>query len=233
MEIKVIRRLGLRLDHIFQWIKSAPPYDNIWDLCCDHGRLGLHLHERHPDSQIYLVDKVASIIDKLVIDFNELNDGRLHFKTADACQLNIHAEKPTVIIIAGVGGQNIINILESILPRLSGNGKLEFILSPNGHMFELRKFLKDSGFHLIEEAFIKEKGFCHEHLWLGYKQQENGVTDDALFKPVPDIGDAIWQDMTDTKREYICKLIKHYRRMLDNHHSPFYKDALAAYQRLL
>lgn len=230
MAEKVIRRLGERLAHIFQWVSTAQEYDDIWDLCCDHGRLGLHLHKRHLNSHVYLVDKVASIIDRLEKDFGGLDDGRLSFKTADASALNITAEKNTLVIIAGVGGQNLIAMLEGIVDRLDDGAALDFILSPNYHMFELRTFLQARPFTLINEAFVTEKSFSHEHLWLRY---DSASSVDSTLKPVTAVGDSLWQCMTNTKRIYISKLIQHYQCMLDNNGSTNAKEALKAYECLL
>ncbi len=233
MSKKVIRRLGERLNHIFQWIESAEPYGNIWDLCCDHGRLGLHLHERYSNTCVTLVDKVARIVDKLVADYGDLNDGRLHFKVADVCQLEITAQKRTLVIIAGVGGQNLIAMLEAILVRLPVGDRLEFMLSPNSHMFELRKFLRARSFALIDEAFVVEKSFCHEHLWLRFTQNATDDLGQYDGGQVSEVGDNLWQNMTDTKRTYIRKLLGHYQRQRDNEPSALSYSALKAYGRLL
>jgi tRNA (adenine22-N1)-methyltransferase len=230
MTEKVIRRLGERLEHVFEWVNSAQTYDDIWDLCCDHGRLGLHLSKRHLSSNVYLVDKVASIIDKLERDFGELEDDRLSFITADAGELSIPTTKNTLVIIAGVGGQNLIAMLEGIVARLDEGAALDFILSPNYHMFELRAFLQARPFTLIDEAFVTENNFSHEHLWLRY---DSVSSVDSNSKPVTAIGDSLWQCMTKTKRIYIGKLILHYQRMLDNNDSGNAKQALKAYQCLL
>lgn len=230
MTEKVIRRLGERLEHIFEWLNTAQHYDDIWDLCCDHGRLGLHLHQRHLNSHVYLVDKIASIIDKLESDFGELDDGRLSFKTADASELNISTKKNTLVIIAGVGGQNLIAMLEGIVARLDEGAVLDFILSPNYHMYELRSYLQAKPFTLINEAFVTEKNFSHEHLWIRY---DSVSSVDSSNKPVTAVGDSLWQGMTKTKRMYIAKLILHYQRIWDNDNSTNAKDALEAYECLL
>lgn len=229
MTEKVVRRLGERLDHIFQWVNSTDSYDNIWDLCCDHGRLGMHLHKRHPNAQVYLVDKVASIVDTLVADYGRLNDGRLHFETADACKLDIETKQRTLVIVAGVGGQNLVTMLEGILARISEGATLDFILSPNSHMFELRAFLQAEQFCLIDEAFVTEKSFSHEHLWLRYV---NDSSVDSTQNSVTAVGDSLWQDMTDAKRIYIHKLVQHYQRMLGNRNSVAAEAALQAYEQL-
>lgn len=233
MTKKVIRRLGERLNHIFQWVDSSPTYDDIWDLCCDHGRLGLHLHERHSSSCVYLVDKVASIMDTLAVNYAEFNDGRLYFKAMDVCELNITVEKRTLVIIAGVGGQNIMVMLESILAQLHIGERLEFMLSPNSHLFELRRFLKEKSFGLINEAFITEKSFSHEHLWLSFVKHSTANEVYSEYEPVSAVGDSLWHNMTDIKRVYIGKLIQHYQRMLDNNPSRLSDAALKAYGRLL
>jgi Predicted SAM-dependent methyltransferase len=214
MDDKIIRRLGQRLNHIFQWINSANTYSTIWDICCDHGRLGLHLHQRFPTTHIHLVDKVASIINTLETDYASLNDGRLHFIAADATRLSLPAEQRSLVIIAGVGGQNLQAILKGIIDRLKKGSAVEFILSPNSHTFELRSFLREQHFTLIEESFVTEKNFSHEHLWLRYHcGRSPAQLNTESFQPVTIIGDSLWRDMSNIKRTYIHKLIRHYERM--------------------
>lgn len=253
MNKKVIRRLGERLDHLFEWVGRAESYDNIWDLCCDHGRLGLHLHERHKRTDVYLVDRVDQLIDRLVADYSWKDDGRLYFRAADVGQLNIIVRHRTLVIIAGIGGENLITMLQSILSRMSQGQTIEFMLSPNTHIFELRRFLQKRHFGLIDEAFITEKGKCHEHLWLSYEkgtilgadqiktqvtsQIDDQVIDSAqggdLCERVSVVGDRLWSPMTDIKRSYIRKLLAHYQRRQDNNDSVLSQMALNAYGCLL
>ncbi len=233
MPEKIVRRLGERLDHIYQWINSAQAYSSIWDLCCDHGRLGLHLHKRHPHAQVYLVDKIPSIVDKLAADFGWLDDGRLHFLTADACELDIAADNRTLVIVAGVGGQNTVAILQAILARFKAGDRVDFILSPNSHMFELRAFLRSTGFGLMDETFVTEKSFSHEHLWLRYEHADSDASSDLGLQQVSEVGASLWQSMTDIKRTYLHKLIQHYQRMLKHSYSPSIDAAIKAYKRLL
>lgn len=233
MHQKSVRRLGSRLEHIFHWIQSVDEYDYIWDLCCDHGRLGLHLHQHNPKANIYLVDKVVKIVDKLIEDYRHLNSGRLHFQSADVCELSIPAEKRTLVILAGVGGQNTITMLSSILNRLSDGDVLEFILSPNAHVFELRQFLRLKGFELIKEEFVGENGFYHEHIWLGYTHPIASGELGVEYPEVSAVGESLWKEMTDAKNAYLNKLVSHYQRMLDNGDKGISKAALDAYSRWL
>jgi len=236
MAEKAIRRLGERLNHLFEWIGSAEDYDVIWDLCCDHGRLGLHLHKKYLCAHVHLVDKVAAIVDQLVLDFGELNDGRLSFITADVCELEgfeVVPEKRTLVIVAGVGGQNLVTMLDAVLARLGADVSLDFILSPNSHTYELRDFLRRRPFFLLAEAFVTEKRFSHEHLWLRYdNRSEVGLGAIVGFEPVSAIGDSLWQNMTETKRVYIRKLLQHYQRVFDNRDSSLAYAAIKAYEGL-
>lgn len=260
MTEKIIRRLGVRLNHLYQWVDSNQGYDEIWDLCCDHGRLGLHLHQHHIHSRVYLVDKVAAIVDKLAVDYASLNDGRIFFKCADARELQFSGRARRLVIVAGVGGQSLMAMLEGIIENLDTDAsadctsdidrtsdidctshidskvELDFLLSPNSHTFELRGFLQANHFGLIDEAFISENGFSHEHLWLRYnKYNQYGIASDSKVptKPVTAIGDSLWLDMTDVKRRYLDKLVQHYQRMRGGKEASVAEAALAAYGRVL
>ena len=60
------------------------------------------------------------------------------------------------IVIAGMGGDLVVRILEQDFDKLA-NVK-ELILSPQSHLERVRHFLNDHGFRILEEEFLKEDG---------------------------------------------------------------------------
>jgi len=233
MHAPVIRRLGHRLHHIFEWVQQEPAYNDIWDLCCDHGRLGLHLHQRNDGGCIYLVDRIPSIIEALKSKYTILCDGKLFFCLQDAGAIQLTSASRQLIVIAGLGGENIVEILNGIGTRLhheqpspiNQSRIVDLILSPNSHTFALRRFLARSPFELIKEAFVEDKGHYHEHIFL--RLTHNTPTRHS------DVGEEIWQPFTATKRRYIERLIAHYAHVLAFKHNPLAEDAKAAYTSLL
>ena len=252
----VVRRLGSRLAHIFQWLEEEAPYDELWDLCCDHGRLGLHIHQTQSNTRVHLVDVVPSIIDILQDKYKTLEDGRLFFKLASAEDISLADVQRQAIVIAGVGGATIIEILEGILRnnlallenlrRLThdninqstsgpclGRPCLDLILSPNTHIFELRRYLKNSPFNLVKEAFVSERRYYHEHLFLrlGHQDQLGNTADDDIL--ASDTGKSLWQPFTKEKKRYIEKRIMRYKNIKRVDELENAREAYQAYELLL
>lgn len=109
------RKLDGRLSHLFAWATQAN-YAHIWDLCCDHGRLGLHLHRcaKHKQSHIHLIDKVPAIIDALHAQCSHIAKDRLSICAMDASQIQLSPTKH-LIILAGIGGKNAVQIIQTLL----------------------------------------------------------------------------------------------------------------------
>lgn len=219
-----LRQLGERLKHLYQWA-NARHYDHIWDLCCDHGRLGLHLYTNNsgshadtakPDTHIHLVDQVPTITDRLKKHYCNKAHSHLHIHCLDAAKLALtprQLKQKHLFVIAGVGGETAAKIAAGLLAHNAplfarANPSIEFIFSPNNQAFELRRFLQERHFHVIAEAFISEKGWHHEHIHVELCPAESHGAS-ALIDA---IGDDIWAPMTPQKRQYLTKQQNHYAR---------------------
>lgn len=230
----VVRRLGSRLHHLYQWAQAAGPFADIWDLCCDHGRLGLHLYQAHaaaPESKrcrVHLIDCVPGIIDKLHTRYAPWMGEYLSIECCDSGDIELPAAGRQLIILAGVGGGTVVDILRRLM---SDQGDLvspvEFMLSPNRNAYELRAFLREHPFELIREEFVSEKGWHHEHLHLCL--QEKG----AVLERPDLVGSALWNPLTDEKIGYIQTQIGHYRNRVERGGEAGFGVAVDAYRRLL
>lgn len=67
-----------------------------------------------------------------------------------------------VIVIAGMGGALIRQILEEGKEKLQGINRL--ILQPNIGGFNVRMWLKDNGFCLVDETLVEDAGILYEAL---------------------------------------------------------------------
>ena len=255
-----IRQLGTRLDHIYQWViteATANPshYTDIWDLCCDHGRLGMHLSQAAPlnNSHIHLVDCVPSILENLHARYSAALNPKLSFTLADAGNIEFIRRGPQAIIIAGVGGRTIIAILAALLARglphqiaettietttgttikktiETAAGFTDFFISPNSDAFELRCFIKANHFALIKEEFVSENGFHHEHLLL-----RHGAFAYSHKNPIAqtDAGQTLWLSLDQDKKNYLNKLLKHHQLSYQFKHLTLDREAADAYQTIL
>lgn len=71
-------------------------------------------------------------------------------------------DEVTTITIAGMGGRLIATILENGLSKLEGVER--FILQPNNREDELRSWLQENGFLIVNEAILEEAGKFYEIL---------------------------------------------------------------------
>ena len=229
----IIRRLTSRLAHIQQWIDQQSTYHDIWDLCCDHGHLGLHLHRDHKSTHVHLIDKIPSIIDKIKEKYATLIDSRLHVKKIDAQDIVLTGTPRQMIIIAGVGGGTVKALLQAIIanPKNDSQYPIDFILSPNAHTFELRNYLnsktKNSMFELIKEEFVSDNSKHHEHLFVRLHTQKQNIENH-----VSTTGESIWLPFNSTKEAYIEKLIQHYARINTFKETTLTCNAEKEYKRL-
>lgn len=196
-------KLSTRLDTIKN--KVTVHYDHIWDCCCDHGQLGVALLSSLPHSVIHFVD----VVDELMINLEAQLDkhaaeiqSRWQVHCMDVSQLSIINDQKNLIIIAGVGGELLIELVRSIQQR-NKNAELEFILCPVLHNYRVREELITMGFGLNSETLVKENKRFYEVMH---------VSNRAL-KPLSKTGSEMWNSTDVDHREYLDKTIAHYQRM--------------------
>ncbi len=199
-------KLSSRLDTIKN--KVTKHYDHIWDCCCDHGQLGTALLASQPKSVIHFVDVVDGLMIELESQLqkhasNVSSQWQVH--CMDVANLPIVSDKKNLIIIAGVGGDLLIELVRSI-QLCNQNSELEFILCPVLHHYKVRTELIDMGFGLVSETLIKENKRFYEIIH---------VSNQAAI-PLTNIGSEMW-DLSDVNhQEYLQKAISHYQRIEEN-----------------
>jgi tRNA (adenine22-N1)-methyltransferase len=221
--IGVVRQLDARLAHLqaslLSQVLHGNSYSDIWDLCCDHGRLGLHLHKQPllAQTHVHLIDCVPSIINKLQAMHAANIDHRLTVMCMDAATITLPACGNHALIIAGVGGDTCINILRSLLPQISDYSKCtaaplftDVYLSPNSSCYELRQFLAQHNAQLISEDFIGAKGRYHEHIVVRFYRQEKPHSLSAMICCT---GISLWHPFTAAKNAYLQKILTHHQHV--------------------
>ena len=204
-------------------VQKGAVYSDIWDLCCDHGRLGLHLHQQPAlaQTQLHLIDCVPSIIEQLQLVHGARLDARLRFACMDAAQIVLPVQGNQALVIAGVGGDTCISILQALLTQIavmSASSSRQFFtdvyLSPNSGCYELRQFLVRHNAQLLSEEFIRAKGFHHEHIVARFtcNQSEDALGAKTEFSATP-TGVSLWRPFTGDKKMYLQKLLTHHQKV--------------------
>ena len=103
------------LSFVSHAIKSEP----FWDVCCDHGYVGIKALECGLFPEVHFVDQVPHIMERLQILIGQSKEK--HSSTGDSLHLisgeNIELDVYGTLLIAGVGGLTIKNIVSSLLAK--------------------------------------------------------------------------------------------------------------------
>ena len=196
-------------------------YDHIWDCCCDHGLLGMSLLERRVTGVVHFVDVVETLILGLTESLKTYADG-LQWQThcIDVAQLPLSKNESHLIIIAGVGGDLLIDLVGSITnkyPELN----LEFILCPVHHNYQVREALINLNYSLVNESLVKENKRFYEIIHVvRHGNQSLSLT-----------GSEMWDFKRVEDREYLQLILAHYERM-GNNPSLNVQPILTAYRKL-
>ncbi|WP_394200532.1 tRNA (adenine(22)-N(1))-methyltransferase [Shewanella waksmanii] len=214
-------KLSRRLKAIANLIGPQPA--QVWDCCCDHGYLGAALLSR--GHKVHFVDVVADITDALTVKLNQffaVEDKQSPPWTVhciDVAQLplaNYPTKRPVIIVIAGIGGELMRDLLLDLQPVLNQlNAAISLILCPVNHAYLVRAFLSEQVYYCDNELLIEENKRFYEimHITTQPNRQNQGYR-------VSKVGRKIWQsshlpaNLQDIAKRYHCKLISHYQRQL-------------------
>ncbi|MGZ3721709.1 MAG: SAM-dependent methyltransferase [Bdellovibrionales bacterium] len=109
-------------------LDRAEPGMPLWDLCCDHGLLGLAAYESGKFTEVVFNDSVPHVLELLAPQLIEKDNTRTVLALAE----EINEPLTGNIIVAGVGGEKIYKILCSH----ALNGRLQarkVIVCPEKH----------------------------------------------------------------------------------------------------
>ena len=144
-----MQKLGKRLSYVAQEIGKVK---SIADIGTDHGILIIYALEHGLADRAFAVDISSKSLAKAKNLACETGlDEMIDFFCGDG--LDPLLEIPDVIIIAGMGGNEIVKILS--------NKKLltKYILVPHQDAKEVRKYLVDNGFCILKDYIIFDEKF--------------------------------------------------------------------------
>jgi len=158
-------KLSKRLSFILKFIPTSA--DVFYDLCCDHGQLGLSVGTSYNYQEINLVDQVPSIIDKISkekLPSDIPSRVQVNYICQDARNLKLNENNKNVISITGIGGELSIKMIENLIGHLKETDTL--VLSVHNNIHKLREYLIDNKFELIDEGLVEDNKKFYEVLVL-------------------------------------------------------------------
>ena len=141
-----------RLQLLADWV---PQGARLADIGTDHGYLPVWL-----SVQGRIASAIASDLRKGPLEHAK-ETGRIYGAEHIDYRLGnglagIQPEETDVIVIAGMGGENIASILEAAPWTAEGNHTL--LLAPHTKAEELRRFLMDNSYQILREALVYDRG---------------------------------------------------------------------------
>ncbi len=123
------------------------------DVGCDHGYVGFGLLESKKTKFLIASDiskKCAQKTEKLL---KEKNLEKFAFVRVGDGIVAKPNEKIDQVVVAGMGGKEIVHILTNFKPKTD----VHFVLQPMKELVFLRKFLSENGFKILKDFVLKDK----------------------------------------------------------------------------
>lgn len=138
--------LSKRLKFIADKVKIK---ENVMDVACDHGLLAIYL-EKEKNCRVIASDIKKTAIEGALENKKKYNSNVEFFVSDGLSKLN---EDITTVIIAGLGSQTAIEILDTDLKNVN-----TLIVSVQKDLEDFRRFIHTKGF-IIEESLVFDKKY--------------------------------------------------------------------------
>ena len=217
-------KLSKRLNAINSLITE--PYDIVWDCCCDHGFLGMALLERGIAKHINFVDIIPTLMEALEQSLQQFEQGKSlpswQLCCEDVAQIKLPTAAKQVVVIAGVGGDLCLKLIEQIIANNPQSlHQLSFIICPIQHLYKVREGLKACNLKLENEQIIVENKRFYEVLHVSVNASQT----------LTQTGAQMWDKYNPQHHQYQQQLLNHYTRML-NKDRLYYQKVITEYQRV-
>lgn len=140
---------------------AVTPGETIADIGTDHAYVPLILYQNHISPDVIMCDISEDSLSKARKSFSdaEIDMPDSSFRVGDGINVIQKGEVDT-LIIAGLGGVTIVDILSNDIDKLQSFKKL--ILQPRNNSGPLRSFLYRYGFDITDNKLVKEGKFSCE-----------------------------------------------------------------------
>lgn len=149
-------KINDRLKHIGDLVEAN---SFCLDIGCDHAFLDIYLVKQNKN-----IKAIASDIAEGPVKQARENIKREGLEDIIEVRLgnglDTYSDEVNTVIIAGMGGRNMIGIFKNNMKVLK---KIDtIIVSPNNYQIDVKKFLTKNGFYIDDEELVKEKKFIYQ-----------------------------------------------------------------------
>ncbi|MCW8933979.1 MAG: tRNA (adenine(22)-N(1))-methyltransferase TrmK [Gammaproteobacteria bacterium] len=193
--------IGPRLNAILELVTEAQQkeaYPCIWDCCCDHGYLGIKILSYNLCEKLVFVDQLPHIIEQLAAKIAPFGTGKHELITADAGDLVFDSQNRHLVILAGVGGECLIEIISKIESK-HPDVQIDYIFCPSSRHKLLREYLSSLSMGLLSEQLVCDKKRCYEIIYV------QGKTQTGLL-PAVSLNCGLWDMDNVDHQQYLKKI---------------------------
>ena len=145
-------KLSKRLQTIADFVKKGAV---VADIGTDHAHIPIYLIKNNIISKAYACDINKGPLEKAEENINYYGVKNIELRLSNGLE-KLKTDEADTVIIAGMGGELITDILEK--GRRFFESKRKFILSPHTKIDEVRKFLLSNGFEITKEDMCIDEG---------------------------------------------------------------------------
>lgn len=135
------------------FLEHALKDEVLWDICCDHGYVGIKALHSGQFSKVHFVDKIPHIMERLATLINQRSKKNtcpyeLHVMAGEDLNMEVSGS----VLIAGVGGLTIKIIIDSLIAKNVLKAE-KLLLSPHTDEKVLVEYLESE---IIKNNFVLE-----------------------------------------------------------------------------
>ncbi|MGL4344765.1 MAG: tRNA (adenine(22)-N(1))-methyltransferase [Cellulosilyticaceae bacterium] len=146
-------QLSNRLFHMAKLVEAG---ERVVDVGTDHGFIPIYLTTHDICSYCIAGDINKGPLDNARKHMEKYNVQGIDLRLGGGLSQVKHEDQINTIIIGGMGGPLIIDILRNDSEIVKGATRL--ILQPQNHVGDVRRYIHSIGFKIKEESFIKDDG---------------------------------------------------------------------------
>ena len=168
-------KLSKRLQTIADFVKKDAV---VADIGTDHAHIPIYLIKNNIISKAYACDINKGPLEKAKENINYYGVKNIELRLSNGLE-KLKTDEADTVIIAGMGGELITDILEK--GRRFFESKRKFILSPHTKIDEVRKFLLSNGFEITKEDMCIDEGKFYTVMEAKYTENKEMYSEAELL----------------------------------------------------
>lgn len=170
--------LNKRLQAVAELIE---PCHVLMDVGSDHGFLPLYLLKKYIVKHAIIGDLNPGPLDQAIRNFSKYKELNSTFVLSNG--IDGYKNQIDCVVIAGMGFETIQSIINQDIERFKGIPQI--VIQSNTKIEELRKYLNENNFRIIDESIIKDRKYYYPILKVKYDiVHQNLNIDELLFGPI-------------------------------------------------